>query len=194
MSWTFHRGLARCPFRTHLFGTMAGRPRKEGAVHAAFVHATLAVWQRLAPPRRRPPLLRVALVTIAENLVVNHKAADALCCILIFEAYARPAEAMALTGECITAPVQGAGETLAATSLLVRSRDLGAPSKMELFNMSVALGLPRQASVGSGLSRLAASIPPGARFWEFDHTASGVPSPPRPGPPACLLCSCASTA
>lgn len=112
-------------------------------------------------------------MAIAEQLVLDHKTPASLCCIVMFETYARPSEALALTTSCITSPLKGAQGTLAATSLVIRARDLGVSSKTGCFDVSVALGLPRQVWVGRALSRLARSCPAGARLLEFDHHSFG---------------------
>lgn len=85
----------------------------------------------------------------AEQLVLRHKLAEALCCILMLESYARPAEAIALTTGCIADPVAGGWGLLAATSLLIRDRDLNEPPRTGMFDASVALDLPPSGIVGT---------------------------------------------
>lgn len=112
-------------------------------------------------------------MAITEQLVLQHKTAEALCCIVMFESYARPAEAIALTSACITYPVAGARGLRGATSLTRRARDLNVPSKTGAFDDSVALDLPRQAWLGRALSNLARSKAGGAGLWDFDHHSLG---------------------
>lgn len=127
----------------------------------------------VGPPTSRTPLPRIVLMAIAEQLVLAHKTAEALCCIMMFESYAQPAEAVALKMGCITAPLKGTWGALAATSLVIRSRELAVPSKTSLLAVSVALDLPRQAWVGRALSGLARSRPNDAHFGNFDHYSLG---------------------
>lgn len=115
-------------------------------------------------------------MAVAEQLVLGHKTAEALCCVFMLESYARPSEALALTTSCVTAPIKGARGALAATSVVIRARDLAVPLKTGLFDVSVALDLPRQAWAGRALSRLAASRRTGERLWDFDHRSLGTNS------------------
>lgn len=94
------------------------------------------------------------VMAVAEQLVLDHKAVEAMCCMLMFESCARPAE-------------------LAAASAVMRARVLAVPSKTVFFDVSVALELPRQAWVDPVLLKLANSCRTGERLWDFDHTSLG---------------------
>lgn len=83
---TFDRGLSIADMLKLPSALTWAVPRLGGLVRRVLpiTYATLQGWQKLTPAATRAPLPRMVLMAIAEQLVVAHKTAEALCCVLMF--------------------------------------------------------------------------------------------------------------
>jgi len=142
-----------------------GRPTRSVLPRTA---QSLRGWSVLAPGRSRPPLPRILLEAIALHLVRHQDPLMALNVVMIFEAYLRPSESLALRAFQLVPPVEG--EAAAAfLTLLLHAKELEIPSKTGAWDVSVPLDLDRQLFLVPMLLAIKHSRGATQLLWSHDY-------------------------
>ena len=89
--------------------------------------------------------------------------------LVVFEAYLRPSEALALTVAQLTPPVPGHSGVCQQWTLRIRGTELGQPGKTGEFDHSIAFDLPWHQILSAAFSFLTSSLPAAATVFPFTY-------------------------
>ena len=141
-----------------------GRP-----LRLVFPRATRAVkgWARHEPALSKAPLPWTVVAAMASHLVHNGHKRIALLILMLFETYARPSSLLRTEGQHLLPP-----HPVARTRwwcFLLNPFELATPGKVNEYDNSVALDLPRHRKYAGLLAELKAHTLPTERLWHISY-------------------------
>jgi len=169
----FDKGGSISRVRTLMCALVWARPALEGPVRRLFPRTSAAVkgWSCVNPPFSRPPLPREVMLAITWWLCEQGMLGMGLICLLMFETYARPSEALALRRCSIVLGLPGGQGKARHMTIILRASALEVPGKTGEFDMSIPLDLARQGWLQHLLTIWCRDLAPQDPLWDFDLEA-----------------------
>ncbi|CAK0845831.1 unnamed protein product, partial [Prorocentrum cordatum] len=136
--------------------SLSVRLDRGGGPHAVrstppLAYQAAAGWARLRPPQSRPPIPRLVSAGLAGSLFAPSKLLMGHLIVLLCVTCRLPGAGLALLGRQVIGPIAGMPGVLGQVIFVLRSDDLGAPSRTNLGNSHAALGLPEHRRGGRAL-------------------------------------------
>jgi hypothetical protein len=126
-------------------------PGSKGLQALPLTQQSMKGWRRLCPPRARMPLPYEAVALLCEEAVRIGNKELALCMLLMFHLYLRPAEPFRLRVQDIVAPVGKGRKTYRFYAVLLHPNEVGTPSKTLQYDEMLTLDLKGQRFLGPAL-------------------------------------------
>lgn len=108
-------------------------------------------WRKTMPAHSRLPLPRLALKGIAMDLLSRGFRDMCLLCLVAFDLYLRPGEAIELKSKNVVAPVKRAGRQYQWVMVIIREEEGMKPDKTGIFDNSLPIDRPELRWVGNAL-------------------------------------------
>ena len=147
------------------------QPHLRGPIRHAFPRASrcLEGWKRLEPPTSRPPVAREVACLLAATLHAQGLVEMGLLVLVLFESYLRPSEALAMAPTQLIEPEPLGAGVRRWLRLIVHPLESERPNKVNEYDHSVALDLPRQQFLVPALVALKRRRLGEERLWPFRY-------------------------